>query len=223
MPSRPTRPARIFVPPTSTPITFEATAATISCRGRRRGQARPVTWAPDGRRYHPPDAVRGEALQGLPRRPRQGEGPDAEAGAQRTARPAPPAPAEPALAAVDSGRDRPVPRARPRLGARELLPVPGRRLGGEQAARPARPPGARRAARRRDGHPPARHRPRAALRAGVGEPQRLDHARPRRHEPAPDRLPVDPARPAWSRSPGTATRRSTRRCSSAARRSPSRR
>ena len=132
-------------------------------------------------------------------------------------RPARPAQAEPALAALDSGRDRALPRARPRLGARELLPVPGRRLGGEQAARPARP---RRRSTTQHGDATdilllgTDH----AQLAGRESANRSDSITLVRvdTEPAPDRVPLDPARPASSRSPGTATRRSTRRCSSAA-------
>ena len=203
VPSRPTRPARIFVPPTSTPMTLFNHERRLIVTRRMPSEEKPYRVYRGGR-------VKGKVPTPKPER-------------SWTARPALPVPAEPALAAVDSGRDRPLPRARPRLGARELFPVPGRRVGGQQAPRPARPAGARRAARRRDGHPPARHRPRAALRAGVGEPQRLDHARPRRHEPAPDRLPLDPARPRGRDPRARRLRRSTRRCSSAARRSPSRR
>ena len=43
-------------------------------------------------------------------------------------------------------------------------------------------------------HPPARDRPRPAQRPRVGQPQRLDHARPRRHRQASHRVPLDPAR-----------------------------
>ena len=52
---------------------------------------------------------------------------------------------------------------------------------------------------------------------------RLDHAPPHRPRPPPPLLPLDSARPADARCPATASRRSTRRCSSAGRSSRSRR
>ena len=109
-----------------------------------------------------------------------------------------------------------------RLGARELLPVPRRRLGREQAARPQARAGARRPARQRDGHPPARHRPRAARRAASRRTaptrSRSSASTTDRHRIAYLSIPRDLVR----RDPRPRRRRrSTRRCSSAGRRSRS--
>src|SRR2546423_4420171 len=193
VPSRSTTPARIFVPPRSTPITC---------------------WGATGRGYDtPPDGARREALPRLPRRPgaRGGAASD-EAGSPRGRRrrgwP------QPLPRAVEAGaraqalglgppdRRRPGPAHRPlrRLVDRRL-PLVLRRRGRREQARPAGDEGRARLPERppalaRDRHPAARHRPLELERAGGRPALRLDHARPHRPEPPPDRLPVDPARPA---------------------------
>ena len=168
-----------------------------------------------------PDGPGRQAVPRLPRRPREGarfRRPVAEAGAHASAagRSVTPAPTDAPRrlrwirwSAIGS-RPRPPDR---RLGPRELLLVPRRRHGGEQAAA-ARP---RRQVLDRTGccheptdDPAARHRPRAA-RSGRETANRigLDHARAHRPEPAPPRVPLDPARPPRRDSRPRRRRRST--------------
>ena len=106
------------------------------------------------------------------------------------------------------------------------LAVRERREGREQAARsPGRAPRSRKqdglAALAPDDDPPARHRPRAARGRARAPALRLDHARAHRPGAPPDLVPLDPARPATCRSPGSAAPRSTPPTSPAARRSRS--
>src|SRR5580765_5551322 len=149
-------PARILVPPTSTPMT---------------------RFALTGGGYHtPPDGGRREAVPALSRRPRQGEGPDphqarAEAAPRRGAgrcelsRPGPEEGAEAPPTHTRSRRPadpRRAPRARGGLDGGGIPGLCERGVGGEQAARRGRtgcpePPG-RRPDLDADGHPPAGQR-----------------------------------------------------------------
>src|SRR5438270_9579930 len=193
VPSRSTTPARIFVPPRSTPIT---------------------RWGATGRGYDtPPDGARREAVPRLPRRSgaRGGAAPH-EAGParrhRRRGRPQPlprPLEAGPRAQALGLGppdRRRPGGARRPprRLVGRRLPLVLPRRERREQARPPGDEGGARLSERppalTRDRHPAARHRPLELERASERPALGLDHARPHRPEPPPDRLPLDPARPA---------------------------
>ena len=91
VPSRLTTPARIFVPPTSTPITFAFTGGGYLNRRFRPGYA--TTRCPTGYQVHPTSADLGatitrrmplgrEAVSGLPGRPRQRKVPSAQSQAR---------------------------------------------------------------------------------------------------------------------------------------------
>src|ERR671932_663993 len=193
VPSRSTMPARIFVPPRSTPIT---------------------RWGATGRGYDtPPDGARREALPRLPRGPgaRGSAAPD-EAGSPRGRRrwrrsqPLPRTLEAGARAqALELGppdRRRPGPARRPlRRVVGSRLPLVLRRRGrGEQARQPRDGSRARLAERppalALDGHPAPGHRPLERERTRGRPALGLDHARPHRPGPPPNRLPLDPARPA---------------------------
>src|SRR5437588_7480696 len=187
-PSRSTTPARIFVPPRSTPIT-------------RLGAT--------GRGYDtPPDGARREAVPRVPRRPGARGGPAADE-ARTSRRQGPPGRPLPGpveagsraqtlgLGPADRRRPRPLPAPGRRLDDRELPLVQQRGQLGEQARAPGDEGGARLAERAPpvtpDGHPAAGQRPRELECPRLGPALRLDHARPYRSEPPLDRLPLDSA------------------------------
>ncbi len=213
-PSRVTTPARIFVPPRSTPI---------ACV--------PLTLS--GYRNPPHGRPRGEAVPRLPRRTHErgrcrvpgggdGKAPASSAGAGRVRKrwgwkrwTLLAILALIVLLVVWSVAGY--------LSVRSGVVDANKRLapGTTSVAREAERPDPRFA----DEHPPARHR---SLGERAGRPEhrpalRLDDAAAHRPEPPPARLPVDPARPRRRRSAATATRRSTPRCRSAGRSSRSRR
>ena len=204
---RSTSPARIFVPPTSTPITRVRSTAAATLTRRM--------------------APRREAVPRLPRRARKGKVPTVprpererrRAGRRRTH-------AAAALrghrrrrrggaagrASAGSGSIlRRAPRAARRLGRRELPLVRERRQGREQAAARsatrARSPSRTAPALEPDDDPPPRHRPRRR-RAARGGDQHSDSIMLVRTDPDRHRalVPLDPARPARRRSPATATK-----------------
>ena len=209
-PSRATRPARIFVPPRSTPITRSSCIARLryppGCPNKRSptGCTRAV-----GQRAESRCSVR-RAVQ----REDSGAGTHtASSPKQRRCRPPHHA----------GDRDRSPPRHR--VARCELPLLLARHLGRERAR-------ARTRARRADhpGRPPLLDpdddpRPRHRRREPVGprrrQPLRLDHADPHRSGQAPARVPLDPARPAGRDPRLRAPPRSTRRSRSAARRSRS--
>ena len=175
--------------------------------------------------HYPPDAVRREALPGLPRRPRQGEGAEA-------AKPERGGPARPGLGSGRAGAG--CAGSRSLLGA---LPRP-RRSSGRWRATSSSATASRRRTSGSIGTWPQALDPQHGsatdiLLLGTDHAQlagresanrtRLDHARPRRHR-ASTGSPTSRSRAtSSSRSPGTAPRRSTPRCSSAAPRWPWRR
>src|SRR5438552_1633040 len=187
-----TIPARILVPPRSTPITCVLSNSA----------GYPTS----------PDGAGREALPRLQGRTRQGQGagglgaeaPPSRAPWRRGPDPFPRpgrAPLQHAEAAAVAPH-RPAHPARPdravrRLGGHELLLVLGRRERREQAPRPARARGARAperpAALARVEHPRARNRQRPDRAARRRPPLRLDHARAQRPAAPPSGLPVDPA------------------------------
>ena len=198
-PSRETTAARIFVPPTSTPMTRDCS--------KTRG-------------YHTPpdvDTRRREALPRLPGRTHEGPGADGRParevapspeGRARRAQPLPGSraeddgrpPAADSLGPRADDRARPDRRLLPRLGRARLPRLPRRRLGGEQAAAAERAP----RADARPGQPAldavrdpaARHRPLDRRGPGGRPALGLDHAAAHRPAAPPALLPLDPARPA---------------------------
>ena len=199
------RPARIFVPPTSTPMTSgpPSSAATI-----------PVAVAVRTSRTA---SIGAGASRGGCRRERRAR----RRTARRTRRPRPyAAPARRRSAAGAAAAVRIVAR-RPRsscsarlVWAVARLPrVPKRRRGRERPARARRA----RALAPQDGlllsNPTtilaARHRRRRPPDRAGPRPLRLDHARAHRPGRAPHRLPLDPARPARGDSRAAASTRST--------------
>src|SRR5688500_10803153 len=182
-PSPSIEPARIFVPPRSTPMTMGA----LTSRG-----------------YHTrPDGGRREALPGLQGRQGQGEGADRRARRAAVAtrrRPPDEGAGSPALGPPDRADAAPPLRAPRRLDGRELPLLPRRRRRRERAAAQDRRGRARAAGGRARleavADPPARHRRRQDLGALGRGALGLDPARPNRPRPPPAGLPLDPARPA---------------------------
>ena len=221
------RPARIFVPPTSTPMTRDCSkAARVPyAAGCAPGGEKPYRVYRGGRAKGRVPTV-GRPEKSAPRPKRR-----ARRAQQRTA-----ARAEddrPAPRQIRWGREltialRPDPRLLHRLGGRSATSsFRERRLGGEQAAAAER---ARAALDADQGgllsnptdDPAARHRPRRARGRARGD-RHSDSITLLRTDPAHHRLvlPLDPARPA-RRDPGLRRRRrSTRRSRSAARASRS--
>ena len=188
VPSRSSTPARIFVPPRSTPMT---------------------RWALTGRGYHNrPDGRGREAVQALQGRAHEGEGARRRPASARTrarrrpqSRRSGPAqgPRPAALGKAHRARARAPRRPARRLDGRELPLLPGR---GDRRERPpaeGRERRARAAGGSGDLEPDpdhaARHRRGQERRALRLEPLRLDPDRPHRSEAAPDLVPLDPPRP----------------------------
>ena len=189
VPSRSTRPARIFVPPRSTPIT------RVLMRGGYPNS---------------PHARRRQAVPRLPRRPPERKVPlqtrsgRASARASRDDGSAYRGPARSSSERVvarpaDRHRSSAAPAAGRRLGRRRLPLAPQRRREGEQASARRNRRGADTsglaAPVHADEHPPARHRPLELAGARVAA-FRLDHAHSHRSAASPHRVPLDPAGPA---------------------------
>ena len=212
----PTTPGEDPSRPTSTPI-------KLGTMGRRLPDrpSPPVVPADSARAaggYHgSPDGLGGEALPALPRRPSQGQGSGVEP--KRTGPTAAPHPpqARPTLVEADSGAPGALPDPRDRVGARRATSSSGTASRRRTSGSPPRPQALDEQHGNATEHPPARDRPRPAQRARIGQPQRLDHARPRGHRQAPDRVPLDPARSRRRDPRIRRRRRSTRRCRSAGR------
>src|SRR5579862_3647933 len=193
-PSRVTTPARIFVPPRSTPIA----CVPLMMSGYRN--------APDGHPWR-------EAVPRL-----QGWSPEGKGAASRPrgARPEARAPAGSRSAAtasvdvasLDAARRRRPDRPRRHLGRRRVPVRAQRRLRCEQTPAARDDVGARKAeradARLADEHPPARDRPRdeRPVRPQHRRPLRLDDAPADRPEPPPHHVSLHSARPARVRRRG---------------------
>src|SRR5579884_938108 len=231
-PSCATTPARIFVPPTSTPI---ACVALISSgyrnppNGRRRQAVPRLQGRPHQGKGAAADGRRGaQAERAARRRDRTVRPPRAHRLPRRRGRRRPPgrqAPEALDLEALDLGDAARARRPLHRVGRCRLLLGPQRRRRREQAAAgrgDGRAREAELAARLdRDEHPPARHRPFDQRAGGTehGRAFRFDDAAPYRPEPAPARLPLDPTRPARG---DPRLRRAEDQCGDAARRAEAR-
>src|SRR5215208_4518159 len=184
-PSASTTPARIFVPPRSTPITRLAATARGTLLRRMPSEEKPYRVYRGGRTK---GKVPAPARPGR-RRERQGR-----PGRVPRARLAP---AAPFAGTEDRDRARPPARAPRCVGRRELPRLPRRRGEGEQAPRSeraARPRGrsAGAPALARVDDPAPRHRPQQGRRPRGRQALGLDPARPHRSVEAPGRVPLDP-------------------------------
>ena len=208
-PSRRSRPARIFVPPTSTPMTRSGGTARLPYPGScplRTSRTGCIGAAGPRGAFRSRDTTQGRSAPGDPARPqRRGS-------------------AVASVAGSSSGSSLLLVLAR-RLGRRQLPLGLERRRGGERPRARGRAPPAdedgRDAALDADDDPRARERRRQPRRARGREPRGLDHAAAHGPGKAPPRVPLHPARPPGRDPGGRARRRSTPPTRSAARRSRS--